>query len=85
MSLVDYIDKKGEIRKGELKSKASKKQNSSFRFYDIFGMMIMPILIGVIGGSYLDRVFHKTPFFILMGLGLGIITVIYNLYQLFKQ
>jgi F0F1-type ATP synthase assembly protein I len=85
MSLVDYIDSKGEIRKGPIKPKHIKKKTGSFKSYDIFGAMIMPLLIGVIGGYYLDLHYGKSPYFTIGGLVLGIITIIYNLLKLFQN
>ena len=84
MSLVDYIDRNGEIKKGEKKASKLKKA-SGFRFYDVFGSLIVPILLGVMGGYYLDIQFGNKPLFTLIGFTLGIITVIYNLYLLIKN
>lgn len=84
MSLVEYIDRNGVVQKGEKKPSKYRKA-SGFRFYDVFGSLIVPILLGVIGGYYLDIQFGKKPIFTLIGFTLGIITVIYNLYLLIKS
>lgn len=85
MSSVDYIDKTGNIRKGELKQKTGKTNPSRFASVDVVGTMMMPVILGVFIGYYIDKWLGKQSMFTILGLSLGIITVIYNFYKLTKK
>ena len=64
-------------------SEEQKKENSKF-FYAIslgleLGFMIaIPLILFVLGGLYVDRIFNTTPLFLILGLLLNVIFTIFE-------
>lgn len=47
--------------------------------------LITPLLLGVFVGFWLDRHFNTRPWFIIIGIVLGTISVFYNLWKIVKD
>ena len=48
-------------------------------------VIVIPIVLGAILGSFLDGKFHTSPILILVGLLLGLISGIFGAYRLFSR
>ena len=78
------INKKGEIEEVNSDSNIEKKKTRKIPFlYLDFGIyLIIPILLGIAGGKYLDNRFNTKPLFTLILIFLGTIITFYNLYKI---
>ena len=47
--------------------------------------LVVPLMLSVIIGIYLDRTFDTSGTFTLIGIGFGTISIFYNLYKLYKK
>jgi ATP synthase protein I len=47
--------------------------------------IVIPIVLGVILGNYIDGITHTKPLFLLLGLLLGLISGIYGVYRLLSR
>ena len=47
--------------------------------------IVIPIVLGVILGNYIDGITHTKPLFLLLGLLLGLIVGIYGVYRLLSR
>jgi ATP synthase protein I len=52
------------------------------RFLGIGFYIAFCIVIGVLGGLWLDRKFHTEPIFLLIGLVLGLVSAFWGMYQM---
>ena len=62
-----------------LKEKQKKLYSLSL-VYQLGISLIVPLLIGILGGIWLDNQFKTSPIFVLIGLFLGIMIAGYSLY-----
>jgi len=73
----------------ERKTKESKKsfwdKNPLEKYLNIGYYLIIPIIIFLMLGLWLDKVFKTKPFFVLFFLLVGILSSFYNLYRLVKE
>ncbi len=69
----------------EKKSKDSSNKILLAKSLNIGYYLITPILLGVFLGFWLDKVFSRKPFFILLFFSLGIIGSFYNLWKIVKE
>lgn len=74
---------------GEKKNKkdpsTSEKTWIAADYFNIGWYLVSPILLGVLIGIYLDKVFHTKPLFILGFIFFGFVASIYNLWKLTKS
>jgi F0F1-type ATP synthase assembly protein I len=59
-----------------------KRWEAAFRLLGLGWYIGVCILLGVIGGLWLDNKFHSTPVFIIIGLLLGIVIAFYGVYRM---
>jgi ATP synthase protein I len=52
------------------------------RFLGIGFYIAFCIVLGILGGLWLDRRFHTEPIFLLIGLVLGLVAAFWGLYQM---
>jgi len=62
-----------------------KQKSTAFIFIDIGWRISIPLVLAVLAGSMLDKHFDTKPLFILVGLGLSMITTTWAIYRLVKQ
>jgi len=63
-----------------------KKSIKDLAFFSSIGMaMALSIVIGVVAGYYIDEKFGTRPWFLYIGLGLGIAAAFRNLYYLYQR
>ena len=63
-----------------------KKTVKDLAFFSSIGLaMALSIAIGVVGGYYIDQKFGTNPWFLYIGLGLGIAAAFRNLYYLYQR
>lgn len=75
-----------EIKKKKILSKKSFwEKNSLEKYFNIGYYLITPIIIFLIIGLWLDKVYKTKPFFILFFLFFGVLSSFYNLYRLTKK
>jgi len=94
ISMVEYkrkiirtiIDKDLDITEQTVVKKENKNNNlGSYQYLNIGFYLIAPLLVGIFSGLYLDRRFNAKPFFLFLGLLLGVAGTFYNLYRLTKS
>lgn len=78
MSTDDTMRQKIKEKNSELKSVPPEYFNLGF-------YLVTPLLLGVVGGFFLDRRFGHQHTFIIVGLTLGTIATFYNLFKLVKD
>ena len=70
----------------ELMDEDLKKTIKDLAFFSSIGLaMALSIVIGVVAGYYIDEKFGTRPWFLYIGLGLGIAAAFRNLYLLYKR
>lgn len=83
-----YIDSQG-IRQTLEKKEKEKKSEMDLevvgRYMNIGYMLVIPMLLGVLLGIYLDTKFHTKPLFTVGLIVLGAIISIYNLFSLVRN
>ena len=59
-----------------------KRWEAAFRLLGLGWYIGVCILLGVIGGLWLDNKFHSIPVFVIIGLLLGIVIAFYGVYRM---
>jgi F0F1-type ATP synthase assembly protein I len=77
---VERIEKKAVITKKTFWEKKSLEKYLNIGYY-----LIIPIIIFLIIGNWLDKIFKTKPIFILVFLFFGVLSSFYNLYRLVKE
>lgn len=81
-----YINQKGEKVKGPVAKKKNTKSNiDPFKYANVGFYLLTPLLLGVIIGVILDRVFGLGKNIILLCIVLGSISSFYNLYKIVSE
>ena len=70
-----------------LKKKANNRKSilSRSKYLNLGWSLVAPLILGVVLGIYLDRLFSTKIVFILGGIMLGFVVSIYNLWKLTKN
>lgn len=80
------VEEKFVVKVGQrLKKSRSKKFVLNPVYFNVGLYLIVPLLLGVFLGYYLDKRFHSKPIFTLVGILLGTISTFYNLWKLLKE
>jgi len=74
--------KKFFLNKKEIKINFS---NTLDIYYEIGYYIITPLLVGLFLGLYLDKIFDKRCFFVLLFIFFGALFTFYNLYRIYKD
>ncbi|NTU47052.1 AtpZ/AtpI family protein [Candidatus Roizmanbacteria bacterium] len=88
---ISYIDRHGHIKsKDEEKSRFRTSRNDNkikplAPYINIGYYLLIPLLIGVFGGIYLDSIFRTKPLLTILGIVFGAISSIYNLIKLVQD
>jgi len=77
---VERIEKKTILPKKSFWDK-----NSLEKYFNIGYYLIVPIIIFLMLGLWVDKVLKTKPFFVLFFLLLGVLSSFYNLYRLIKE
>jgi len=67
------------------RDKKIEQQSFPFIFFDIGWRISIPLVLVAVAGSILDNHFHTKPLFILVGLGLSLVTTSWAIYRLVKR
>jgi len=81
---VDKIEFKKKLVKN-ISKKSFWDKNPLEKYLDIGYYLIVPIIIFLMLGLWVDKVLKTKPFFILFFLLLGVLSSFYNLYRLIKE
>lgn len=80
------VDKDLNVRERVVVKKENKNNNfRSYQYLNIGFYLVAPLLVGIFSGLYLDKRFNTKPFFLFLGLSIGVIGTFYNLYRLTKS
>jgi F0F1-type ATP synthase assembly protein I len=77
---VERIEKKAAITKKTFWEKKPLEKYLNIGYY-----LIIPIIIFLIIGNWLDKIFKTKPIFVLVFLFFGVLSSFYNLYRLVKE
>jgi len=81
---IYQINEKKVFLKNKLK-KSSLVKNPLEKYLNIGYYLIIPIIIFLIIGSWLDKIFKTKPFFVLFFLFFGTLSSFYNLFKIYKE
>ena len=83
---ITIVDKDGSLRKGQIETKEKPKQDlRAFSFMSIGFYLAVPILLGLSGGVWADKILKTKPIFTLILIIFGMIAAFYNLYKIIKD
>lgn len=83
--VITTVKPDGSVEKTTKEDTMTSKKPFTFIYKDYGVYLITPIIIGVLGGVYLDKYFHTKPLFTISLLILGIIGTFYNLMKIVKD
>jgi len=81
------MNEDGDIEKvlTEKPRKSERDLNIPPEYFNLGFYLVVPLILSVIIGIYLDRKFDTSGTFTLIGIGFGTISLFYNLYKLYKK
>ena len=81
------MNEDGDIEKAITKQPRKSKQDLNIppEYFNLGMYLIVPIIIAVAVGIYLDNTFGTNGTFTLIGIVFGTISIFYNLYKLYKK
>ncbi|PIZ61734.1 hypothetical protein COY16_06160 [Candidatus Roizmanbacteria bacterium CG_4_10_14_0_2_um_filter_39_13] len=81
------MNEDGDIEKVITKQprKSERDLNIPPEYFNLGMYLVVPLIIGVAGGIYLDNKFGTQGTFTLIGIVFGTISIFYNLYKLYKK
>ncbi len=83
---ITFVDKDGGTSRKEIDATERPKQDlSALKFMNVGFYLAVPILLGLFGGIWVDKMLKTKPIFTLIFISLGVIAAFYNLYKLIKD
>jgi ATP synthase protein I len=84
---ISYIDRTGKIKEHtqEVKEREEISKMKLAEYANVGYYLLIPILLGVFGGVYLDSVFKTKPILTILGILFGFISSIYNLVKFVRN
>lgn len=83
---ITIVDKDGSIRTKEIDaSEKPKRDLRALKFLNVGFYLAVPILLGLFGGIWVDKILKTKPIFTLVFISLGMIAAFYNLFKLIKD
>ena len=81
------LNKEGDIVKtvSPTPRKPDRNLNIPPEYLNLGMYLVVPLILGVMIGIYLDNSWKTGGTFTLIGIGLGTISIFYNLYKLYKK
>ena len=78
------VNKYGDI---ELRTENTQKKKIKYRllYIDIGFHLVIPLLLSIFAGNYLDNRFQQKPLFTIIFIFFGTMITFYNLYKIFKD
>jgi|GEM_PF-6656861 len=81
------VNESGDIEKvfSEKPRKSERDFNVPPEYFNLGMYLVIPLILAVVVGIYLDNKFSTSGKFTLFGIGFGTISIFYNLYKLYKK
>lgn len=85
IKIFTAVDSEGNVIKNEVKAKVKKNYNIPTEYLNLGMYFLVPILVGLFIGQWLDKRFDRKGFFTILLMSIGVIASFYNLIKLYKQ